>query len=172
MAVFFFSSRRRHTSYWRDWSSDVCSSDLRAQARRRGCLQPRQTLTLGERRREGRGPEGAHPALPRPLHNRLGSPGPVGGGLAGAPPRDGGGWLGGRGGAEGLRGYSGCYGCGRGGIVAVRRQGGRAAPDAHTGGDGEPARRPLGRVRTRRTVRVAYTWAGERPADRAQLLLC
>src|SRR3712207_6870919 len=26
---FFFSSRRRHTRYWRDWSSDVCSSDLR-----------------------------------------------------------------------------------------------------------------------------------------------
>src|SRR3712207_7009229 len=26
---FFFSSRRRHTIYWRDWSSDVCSSDLR-----------------------------------------------------------------------------------------------------------------------------------------------
>src|SRR3712207_9053639 len=25
--VFFFSSRRRHTRYWRDWSSDVCSSD-------------------------------------------------------------------------------------------------------------------------------------------------
>src|SRR5947209_18612841 len=24
---FFFSSRRRHTRYWRDWSSDVCSSD-------------------------------------------------------------------------------------------------------------------------------------------------
>src|SRR3712207_8502700 len=28
MCVFFFSSRRRHTRYWRDWSSDVCSSDL------------------------------------------------------------------------------------------------------------------------------------------------
>src|SRR5258707_737387 len=28
--LFFFSSRRRHTRYWRDWSSDVCSSDLRA----------------------------------------------------------------------------------------------------------------------------------------------
>src|SRR3712207_7663800 len=28
MIVFFFSSRRRHTRYWRDWSSDVCSSDL------------------------------------------------------------------------------------------------------------------------------------------------
>src|SRR3712207_7008263 len=27
--VFFFSSRRRHTRYWRDWSSDVCSSDLK-----------------------------------------------------------------------------------------------------------------------------------------------
>src|SRR5947209_14754082 len=28
--VFFYvvSSRRRHTRYWRDWSSDVCSSDL------------------------------------------------------------------------------------------------------------------------------------------------
>src|SRR5215475_15800751 len=24
---FFFSSRRRHTSFSRDWSSDVCSSD-------------------------------------------------------------------------------------------------------------------------------------------------
>src|SRR3712207_8511585 len=36
---FFFSSRRRHTRYWRDWSSDVCSSDLKVErhgrARRR-----------------------------------------------------------------------------------------------------------------------------------------
>src|SRR3712207_849831 len=39
--IFFFSSRRRHTRYWRDWSSDVCSSDLRrlvALARRRDLL--------------------------------------------------------------------------------------------------------------------------------------
>src|SRR5690606_39817646 len=28
---FFFSSRRRHTRFSRDWSSDVCSSDLLAQ---------------------------------------------------------------------------------------------------------------------------------------------
>src|SRR2546429_5244963 len=28
MYVFFFSSRRRHTRCSRDWSSDVCSSDL------------------------------------------------------------------------------------------------------------------------------------------------
>src|SRR3712207_7046799 len=26
--MLFFASRRRHTRYWRDWSSDVCSSDL------------------------------------------------------------------------------------------------------------------------------------------------
>src|SRR5207253_7996745 len=30
---FYFSSRRRHTRWPRDWSSDVCSSDLE-----RGCL--------------------------------------------------------------------------------------------------------------------------------------
>src|SRR3989442_2485940 len=29
MFVFFFSSRRRHTRCGRDWSSDVCSSDLK-----------------------------------------------------------------------------------------------------------------------------------------------
>src|SRR6266508_4473464 len=28
MTFFFFSSRRRHTRWPRDWSSDVCSSDL------------------------------------------------------------------------------------------------------------------------------------------------
>src|SRR3712207_8669649 len=28
MFDFFFSSRARHTRYWRVWSSDVCSSDL------------------------------------------------------------------------------------------------------------------------------------------------
>src|SRR3712207_9455420 len=33
----FFSSRRRHTRYWRDWSSDVCSSDLDE-------LQPRDAV--------------------------------------------------------------------------------------------------------------------------------
>src|SRR5690606_40944750 len=28
VVCFFFSSRRRHTRFSRDWSSDVCSSDL------------------------------------------------------------------------------------------------------------------------------------------------
>src|SRR6266852_7454667 len=36
---FFFSSRRRHTRCYRDWSSDVCSSDL-----------PGETVFLGGRR--------------------------------------------------------------------------------------------------------------------------
>src|SRR5699024_12489657 len=30
ISIFFFSSRRRHTRSKRDWSSDVCSSDLAA----------------------------------------------------------------------------------------------------------------------------------------------
>src|SRR5205814_2386752 len=32
---FFFSSRRRHTRCLSDWSSDVCSSDLLAERRKR-----------------------------------------------------------------------------------------------------------------------------------------
>src|SRR5437762_4443070 len=32
LLFFFFSSRRRHTRYIGDWSSDVCSSDLRGAA--------------------------------------------------------------------------------------------------------------------------------------------
>src|SRR2546422_1900712 len=35
-SCFFFSSRRRHTRCSRDWSSDVCSSDL---ARERRCVE-------------------------------------------------------------------------------------------------------------------------------------
>src|SRR5690625_6897163 len=33
MNLFFFSSRRRHTRWPRDWSSDVCSSDLKVNAK-------------------------------------------------------------------------------------------------------------------------------------------
>src|SRR5438876_9836038 len=32
-SIFFFSSRRRHTRWTGDWSSDVCSSDLTIYAR-------------------------------------------------------------------------------------------------------------------------------------------
>src|SRR5690606_40579656 len=36
---FFFSSRRRHTRFSRDWSSDVCSSDLRLEKELRRQIQ-------------------------------------------------------------------------------------------------------------------------------------
>src|SRR5690625_7889900 len=42
---FFFSSRRRHTRWPRDWSSDVCSSDLVAPA---GIDQVRAGATVGD----------------------------------------------------------------------------------------------------------------------------
>src|SRR5690349_23458873 len=44
---FFFSSRRRHTRSLRDWSSDVCSSDLRCS---RGTDSPRPTPVVTYRR--------------------------------------------------------------------------------------------------------------------------
>src|SRR5882762_10606778 len=40
MFFFFFSSRRRHTRFKCDWSSDVCSSDLRRWAVSRGHSGP------------------------------------------------------------------------------------------------------------------------------------
>src|SRR5437763_16548390 len=36
--LFFFSSRRRHTRYIGDWSSDVCSSDLHPRTVDRRCV--------------------------------------------------------------------------------------------------------------------------------------
>src|SRR5438128_8695246 len=44
VVCFFFSSRRRHTRCYRDWSSDVCSSDL---ARGRLYRAPAVILTAG-----------------------------------------------------------------------------------------------------------------------------
>src|SRR2546421_8262892 len=43
---FFFSSRRRHTRSDRDWSSDVCSSDLAAMLQR---MQPERRQRGGVR---------------------------------------------------------------------------------------------------------------------------
>src|SRR5690349_25051143 len=40
VVVFFFSSRRRHTRSLRDWSSDVCSSDLSCSATRSASSRP------------------------------------------------------------------------------------------------------------------------------------
>src|SRR6266550_5084928 len=44
MCFFFFSSRRRHTRCSRDWSSDVCSSDL--EGRRIGGEVPKTYLPV------------------------------------------------------------------------------------------------------------------------------
>src|SRR5260370_23776394 len=49
---FFFSSRRRHTRFKCDWSSDVCSSDLQidlrapAGRRRTDCRHPNEHSTI------------------------------------------------------------------------------------------------------------------------------
>src|SRR5438067_1247742 len=55
MIVFFFSSRRRHTRSKRDWSSDVCSSDLPRPRGRRG----RDEHRAGGHHRGAHGDEGA-----------------------------------------------------------------------------------------------------------------
>src|SRR5437762_7888694 len=51
--IFFFSSRRRHTRYIGDWSSDVCSSDLVDEVHRdpallEEALRLARLLTVGE----------------------------------------------------------------------------------------------------------------------------
>src|SRR5699024_11788600 len=51
--LFFFSSRRRHTRSKRDWSSDVCSSDLVAGSRYRGDFEERLKKVLKEIRTRG-----------------------------------------------------------------------------------------------------------------------
>src|SRR5690606_40092451 len=43
---FFFSSRRRHTRFSRDWSSDVCSSDLLLVEVRKQLKQHKNALAL------------------------------------------------------------------------------------------------------------------------------
>src|SRR5437764_13863371 len=55
---FFFSSRRRHTRYIGDWSSEVCSSDLRSLVREPTALYHHEpvadALDLAERSEERR----------------------------------------------------------------------------------------------------------------------
>src|SRR3989442_6910505 len=61
--LFFFSSRRRHTRCGRDWSSDVCSSDLSGNASSRNSLTcstesaPLENERASSRRRRGRSEE-------------------------------------------------------------------------------------------------------------------
>src|SRR5438876_2065803 len=52
---FFFSSRRRHTSWTGDWSSDVCSSDLRrSDEPSGGGAAVRAAVQVGQARRRRR----------------------------------------------------------------------------------------------------------------------
>src|SRR6266542_3212604 len=44
MSLYFFSSRRRHTRCYRDWSSDVCSSDL-STAGKQSSMRRASTMT-------------------------------------------------------------------------------------------------------------------------------
>src|SRR3712207_8997724 len=73
--TFFFSSRIRHTRYWRDWSSDVCSSDLRGDKAGRGAGLP----AAGVRRHDPRhaGLAGALPEDAAVAVRRRTDPGPV-----------------------------------------------------------------------------------------------
>src|SRR5882762_11349248 len=47
--LFFFSSRRRHTRFKCDWSSDVCSSDLSGAVSAREAIAATHTLNIGKR---------------------------------------------------------------------------------------------------------------------------
>src|SRR5690606_41029663 len=76
--VFFFSSRRRHTRFSRDWSSDVCSSDLLTSTswefvaqRRRGyvCGNAEHRPTEGRLRFPFIAPEES--TMPRAIHQFL-----------------------------------------------------------------------------------------------------
>src|SRR3712207_7469264 len=83
----FFSSRRRHTRYWRGWSSDVCSSDLGGSPARPGRAGlpgravPLPRLVHG--RRAARAAPGAHGLAGRGGGDRESGVGGKGGGLGG-----------------------------------------------------------------------------------------
>src|SRR5207237_6177364 len=49
---FFFSSRRRHTRFKCDWSSDVCSSDLRSGDSENAIAEARTALSMDPRNAE------------------------------------------------------------------------------------------------------------------------
>src|SRR5690606_41002324 len=64
----FFSSRRRHTRFSRDWSSDVCSSDLDPAVA--GSLPPISILDAAEKKQKSFSPESLE-AMSRLLEIKL-----------------------------------------------------------------------------------------------------
>src|SRR6266498_4506329 len=69
---FFFSSRRRHTRCGRDWSSDVCSSDLLSASEPDGSEWMPSCLVAAWWQPGGDGKAGAQPAR-RPVPPAAGS---------------------------------------------------------------------------------------------------
>src|SRR5260370_16276075 len=69
---FFFSSRRRHTRFKCDWSSDVCSSDLRRQAAAFFQTGNNSAASLSGRRGQTRPARTAGVAALRRLFDELG----------------------------------------------------------------------------------------------------
>src|SRR5207253_7637575 len=82
LLFFFFSSRRRHTRWPRDWSSDVCSSDLTVFSDRTRERLRETRDDSGHQRRNENETNGSQPACPKrgggffdiqfhPFQNRL-----------------------------------------------------------------------------------------------------
>src|SRR5262245_62930572 len=69
IVFFFFSSRRRHTRCLSDWSSDVCSSDLKALGGTGHTLVAGWAARLGERMGRRRASDGAV-TLQMPISDR------------------------------------------------------------------------------------------------------
>src|SRR5260370_35940757 len=68
--LFFFSSRRRHTRFKCDWSSDVCSSDLASNAPCRAiswACSRTDTAGMGHDSRPGRNPANTKEKTPPAL---------------------------------------------------------------------------------------------------------
>src|SRR5690625_7935408 len=70
LVMFFFSSRRRHTRWPRDWSSDVCSSDL-LQINERVLAERRQHVVI-------EGNRGRNIGFTRPIEIKLDRDGRLG----------------------------------------------------------------------------------------------
>src|SRR5207245_5394587 len=79
---FFFSSRRRHTRCYRDWSSDVCSSDLyntpiiiRSLCHRQSCSTKKKQISANASACFVRSRDGRNRSLPRSEERRVGKEG-------------------------------------------------------------------------------------------------
>src|SRR5699024_10603002 len=73
MKVFFFSSRRRHTRSKRDWSSDVCSSDLNDYLKEQGSdevVHPNDDVNKSQSSNDTY-PTAMYVALSQAIHDKL-----------------------------------------------------------------------------------------------------